>query len=251
MQQTQSYIPTQVFNGQTFDIANPPPKKVDPNAKVEPEKELPPAVPVIAYLPGHVSQLGVTHMTPVEKTVTEMTSKTETVYHLEPRSAPLNTELATESPAAGQEARMAEDLSAREASFFLEKFNATKRILPFSTDWKNGDGHFYNLVNGKAYSDMLKPGETARSKDDQDRRMILIGTRLGPVVVYQRYPEGMTTLVYDASEAFRSNATVKEVIKSESRLGIDDLFAMLGGLVGSANEKDNIGRALEAMLGSK
>lgn len=59
-------------------------------------------------------------------------------------------------------------------------------IIPFDNNWANGTGYF----DGAVKADLgLKPGELAVSTAGGEdlRKMIIIGTRFGNVVIFERY----------------------------------------------------------------
>jgi len=60
-------------------------------------------------------------------------------------------------------------------------FQAIEREVAYDASWENGTGYFQtdNIKN-------IAPGERAKSTDPHGRRMVLIGTRLGTAVVFDR-----------------------------------------------------------------
>lgn len=66
---------------------------------------------------------------------------------------------------------------------FARVFNSIETVIPFERSWKNGTGYFNGAVNVK-----LAVGEQAKAVcDDSARRIIMTGTPLGTVVVFERY----------------------------------------------------------------
>lgn len=55
--------------------------------------------------------------------------------------------------------------------------------IPFNPSWAKGSDRFDNAVNGE-YAPKLKAGELAKSTDQYDRRIILLGTPKGNVIVF-------------------------------------------------------------------
>jgi hypothetical protein len=81
------------------------------------------------------------------------------------------------------------------ADLFQFTYETIKREVPFQVKWSNGTGYFDAICWDKQLAVDLKPGELAKSSDEQDRQIILIGTRHGAVAVFQRYPGDHATLV--------------------------------------------------------
>ena len=69
---------------------------------------------------------------------------------------------------------------------FVEVFNEIETQISFDARWANSTGYFNNAV----YSDYILPlsvGQRVKCVDDFGRRMILVGTRFGNVVAFERY----------------------------------------------------------------
>ena len=69
---------------------------------------------------------------------------------------------------------------------FQRIFQQIQNEIPFDPSWANGTGYLDGAV-----SHTLPPGKMAKTIDNYDRRVILIGTRFGTVVVFDRY-QGQT-----------------------------------------------------------
>lgn len=78
---------------------------------------------------------------------------------------------------------------------FTKAYNECKRDLPFNPEWSNGTGYFDFAVyskQGVITAPKLGNGEMARSNttaDGSGRRILIIGTRLGNMVVFDRFTE--------------------------------------------------------------
>lgn len=71
-------------------------------------------------------------------------------------------------------------------SVFVNAWNRITREVEFSRDWHNGTGYF----DGVTKADLgLEPGQIAKSQADGEdlRRMIIIGSRFGNIVIFERY----------------------------------------------------------------
>ena len=93
---------------------------------------------------------------------------------------------------------------------FDSKFATTTKEIPFSEEWNNGTGYLDFAVKGE-HAVVLENGEIAKSVTSENktnprlshRRMIFVGTALGPVVVFERYNDH-SFLVCNAAPELRS-----------------------------------------------
>lgn len=94
--------------------------------------------------------------------------------------------------------------------FANERFSAAyaeiETVIPFNRAWSGGTGYFeHAVVPGIAPE--LAPGQLAKSSTPSGRRIIFIGTRLGPIVIYDRFDgqanaTGDVVLTYNSSILF-------------------------------------------------
>lgn len=76
---------------------------------------------------------------------------------------------------------------------FNNTFNRIATTVAFDPKWENNTGYFDHCVK----TDLgLRPGDVAKSVDQNDRRIILIGTRFGNVALFERYSPTKTTLSF-------------------------------------------------------
>lgn len=71
---------------------------------------------------------------------------------------------------------------------FTAAFESCKKELPFQREWSNGTGYFDFAVTGD-HAPKLGYGEIVKSTSPGGRRVLMIGTRLGNVVVFDRFAE--------------------------------------------------------------
>ena len=107
---------------------------------------------------------------------------------------------------------------------FQAMFEKLQTTIPFNTEWENGTGYFNDLV----FCDTVKleNGQMAKSMDGCNRKIVVVGTRFGNVVLFERY-------------SGRSN----EVITSNVPPEITDLF--LNSSLGSKTSEE----VIELLLG--
>lgn len=115
--------------------------------------------------------------------------------------------------------------------FSLERIENT---ITFNPTWKNGTGYLDGAVEAQ-----LAVGEAVKCVDDYGRRVILIGTRFGTCVFFERtvYEEGQedVTMVNNVPTKLRMMITDGPLSDSE--------FARLVGFKGY-----NIGHHLERLF---
>jgi hypothetical protein len=76
---------------------------------------------------------------------------------------------------------------------FLEAFDSIEGpLVPYDSKWENGTGYLDRALKEPLFRS-LGPGEYARFVDDVGRKAIVIGTQLGPVIIFQRYSKSKDT----------------------------------------------------------
>lgn len=65
---------------------------------------------------------------------------------------------------------------------FSRAFREIHHEIPFKAEYHNGTGYFNVLTQYP-----LNPGQQAKTRDENGRRIILTGTRFGTVVIFDRY----------------------------------------------------------------
>ncbi len=70
------------------------------------------------------------------------------------------------------------------SEMFNKAFDKINARIAFSTEWKNGTGYLDGLVNANVG---LRPGECATTVDDKKRRVLVIGSPVGNIVLFERY----------------------------------------------------------------
>ena len=75
------------------------------------------------------------------------------------------------------------------AANFNERFDAINNEVTFNANWSNGCGYYPNAIRGE-HGVKLVPGELAKSTATNNRKMIFVGTRLGTLVVFERFANG-------------------------------------------------------------
>lgn len=135
---------------------------------------------------------------------------------------------------------------------FNKVYNLIETEIPFDEKWNNGTGYMDRAINVT-----LSPGAFAKSRTSgaNNRKIILIGTRFGTVVVFERYTEGQNGV-------FVSNtpSMIRRFCFSyfpEGRLGAVDLLHIFGLWIdepdrqyrGDMNISDHIESLIHDILG--
>lgn len=96
---------------------------------------------------------------------------------------------------ASKAAKEKQDAAKSEASkTFSNLFDYIKEEVPFNPDWANGTGYFDGLSrNTKLLK--LENGQRVKAVDEHGRRLIIVGTRLGNCVVFERYSDNANIIV--------------------------------------------------------
>lgn len=126
-------------------------------------------------------------------------------------------------------------------SSFNAVFNTIDTDLFFNPEWHNGTGYFDALVK----EDLSLPyGSMAKFTDEMSRRGIVIGTRLGNVVVFERFNTTDAGPENNIAVVTNSPAQLNDFVE-HGNIG-EDAFMRVTGYPGN----NNIGQSLEYLLRS-
>lgn len=123
---------------------------------------------------------------------------------------------------------------------FTKHYESAPGML-FSEKYNNGTGHFDALVSADLG---LKPGQTARmyTGEKNRRRILIIGTFFGNVVVFDRYTDGAAREGSSHVLAFNMPPEIERLFRDLLTVPLN--HEMLTALVGAWRPKDNIGYRL-------
>jgi hypothetical protein len=110
---------------------------------------------------------------------------------------------------------------------FSAHFNKIARELPFDSAWNNGTGYFDALVTADIAD--LEVGEMAKSYtgDVNRRRIIIMKTVLGNVVVFDRYTDN-ATLEYPVFTQNSPRAIERAQLVKSGQINGGQMEALLG-----------------------
>jgi hypothetical protein len=95
------------------------------------------------------------------------------------------------------------------SEMFNQSYNKIDAKIAFSKDWKNGTGYLDKLVDANVG---LRSGECAVTVDDFKRRIIVIGTPVGNVALFERYtPTWVLNTTNGSAEYYASRLTDVEL----------------------------------------
>lgn len=95
------------------------------------------------------------------------------------------------------------------SELFTTTFNHPNTLeIPFNREWSNGTGYFDAAVSGPA-APIVQAGLIVKSKTTTGRRIMIVGTRLGNVVIFDRY-DGQSEKPDDAIFCFNTTTAVSE-----------------------------------------
>ena len=129
-------------------------------------------------------------------------------------------------------------MASRANEIFTTAYSKITKTIPFNEKWNNGTGYFDGAFKGE-YAPVVEPGQLVKSIDPDGRRIIIVGTRLGNIVVFDRYSnwEQNTVFVYQATKEVRALKYFDGF-----RLGESDLLLLLGSW---GNTEKNFGNHIE------
>ena len=116
---------------------------------------------------------------------------------------------------------------------FQRVFSEIQSEVPFDASWANGTGYLDDAV-----SYPLPPGEMVKTTDNYGRRVILIGTRFGTVVVFDRFKGQTDGGVYVSN---RPRSTTIDSLMTGTAIGGGEMACVLGDFC------PNIGETIEGI----
>ncbi len=125
----------------------------------------------------------------------------------------------------------------------MDEYLRVTTTLPYDIMYGNGTGYLDGLVHPKDNYEELAAGQIARMRDDTERLIIVIGTRFGNVVVFQRFIKNSDVVVSNMPDE------VSSLLAGHghgSSLSADQVIH----LTGDSNYKSvypNIGKTIEDM----
>lgn len=109
--------------------------------------------------------------------------------------------------------------------------------IDFQSNWANGTGYFDHAVSGDR-APKVSYGVFARSKDEYGRRILILGTRLGNVVIFDRYGDDRGIFTFNADMMLLRGFKICHTALTEEAMC---------DLVGDGKIVDNIGQRLEML----
>lgn len=80
-------------------------------------------------------------------------------------------------------------MSTETQALFQKVFSNTEiETIPFNPKWSNGTGYFDHAVEGDE-APVLAPGRIVKSATPGGRKILIVGTPIGNVVIFQRYDD--------------------------------------------------------------
>lgn len=123
---------------------------------------------------------------------------------------------------------------------FNEVFDKVTTEIEYDAAWENGTGYLNYAVHG-GNAPKLPEGELAKATDPDGRKIIIIGTRLGNIVVFERYSNKGDDAIYVTN----APSELKDFICS-GRVNYESMVMLLGS--GYNPNKDNIGKKLSKLF---
>ena len=133
-------------------------------------------------------------------------------------------------------------------SSFVSAFANTNTTIDFNSAWENGTGYYDHAMRGK-HAPVLVPGEMVKTVSPSGRRILIIGTRFGNAVIFDRYTDTNSKVVVgnipsQIEELFLGSAIGGNIAQDDVTL------VMLLGDPKFAASIPNIGQRIENMFAS-
>lgn len=68
---------------------------------------------------------------------------------------------------------------------FTALFAACLNEVPFNPQWPNGTGYLDGVCHEE---NLVLPGQVVKATDPRGRKVLIAGTKQGPVAIFERYP---------------------------------------------------------------
>ena len=123
---------------------------------------------------------------------------------------------------------------------FVEMYNDPKTLaVQFQESWNNGTGY----MDG-ATKLLIPRGQIRKSVTDpiNNRKLLLIGTRFGTVVVFERYTDGNNG-IYACNWPSRVPMAFKSALNATSSLSEDTICSLVGSRC-----NPNVGKLIEMIF---
>ena len=124
---------------------------------------------------------------------------------------------------------------------FNEVFDKVTTEVEYDAAWENGTGYLDHAVSGE-YAPILPDGMIAKTVDPAGRKILIVPTRLGNVVLFERY----TNKGEDAVYVVNRPKELKKFIPA-SRVTYNTMNIILGDGMNPAH--GNLGSALVVLFG--
>ena len=118
---------------------------------------------------------------------------------------------------------------------FDEQFSGITLTLAFNPAWKNTTGYLDHLVTTKG---LVEEGKFARTIDDHGRKVIVLGTALGNIVMFERFTgtEDKPCTVF----VMNCPSVIKQMLGVSGALQVDDMDRIMGPSIGMSSF-ENVG----------
>lgn len=97
------------------------------------------------------------------------------------------------------------------SEMFNQSYNKIDAKIAFSMDWKNGTGYLDGLVDDNVG---LRAGEVATMVDDLKRRVLVIGSPVGNIVVFERYSPSLVLETKNGSAEYYKDRLSSDELKT-------------------------------------
>lgn len=114
-------------------------------------------------------------------------------------------------------------------------------FIEYNTQWENGTGYFNGAVRGSV-APHLEPGQRVKSLSHDDRKIVMVGTNLGNVVLFERYCGDDSSIVVS-----NMPQSIKSILNIFSAL-TPEMVADILGLGINSFDRPNIGHKVNAIM---
>lgn len=113
--------------------------------------------------------------------------------------------------------------------------------IGYNTQWENGTGYLNGAIRGSA-APQLEPGERVKSLSHDGRKIVMVGTNLGNVVLFERYCGDDSSIVVS-----NMPQSIKSILNIFSALS-PEIVADILGLDINSFDRPNIGHKVNSIM---
>jgi len=121
---------------------------------------------------------------------------------------------------------------------FFDCYKDVSEVIPYNPQWENGTGYLDYIV--KEDGPKIEIGKVVKTETQFGRKILVVGTRLGNVAVFQRFSDREDVIVsHVARKLLDTGLPIKDNLVTQEKLHL---------ILGAHKHEPNIGQLLENII---